>query len=243
MDGHLRLTDLRCPQADFVLSPRMRIGPSALAFHTALESIVAPEDSDFVRVYPLRRFWSTNSASKSEAQILSLAVGKVHACLLAGAVDGTVIATNPLLKIVFAKSVPWQQTWFRHEWVPAPLANAATVSCTIDNIDNNTGMHNDDDDDNTAATAVEPPLCNQQQQQQRRGISRFSEGYKPVCDALHPRVSKRGQGGGLDTMPFVTIYEEETAITQVAWNPNLTWGGWAAAGMGSGLVRVEDLAI
>ncbi|EON67769.1 hypothetical protein W97_07024 [Coniosporium apollinis CBS 100218] len=42
---------------------------------------------------------------------------------------------------------------------------------------------------------------------------------------------------------YSTIFEEETAVTQVCWNPNLHCGGWAAAGMGSGLLRVEDLAL
>lgn len=42
---------------------------------------------------------------------------------------------------------------------------------------------------------------------------------------------------------FVTVHEEESAVTQACWNQNLSCGGWAAVGMGSGLVRVEDLAI
>ncbi len=42
---------------------------------------------------------------------------------------------------------------------------------------------------------------------------------------------------------FATVYEEASAVTALAWNPNLHVGGWAAAGMGSGLVRIEDLAI
>lgn len=46
-----------------------------------------------------------------------------------------------------------------------------------------------------------------------------------------------------DGVVFSTIYEEQTAITAVAWNPNLPCGGWAAAGMGSGLVRVKGLAL
>jgi len=40
---------------------------------------------------------------------------------------------------------------------------------------------------------------------------------------------------------FQTTYEEQTAVTQVCWNPNLCCGTWAAAGMGSGLVIVETL--
>lgn len=39
------------------------------------------------------------------------------------------------------------------------------------------------------------------------------------------------------------IQEPLTRITAVAWNPNLELGWWAAAAMGSGLVRVMDLGV
>ncbi|KAF2085019.1 hypothetical protein K490DRAFT_47874 [Saccharata proteae CBS 121410] len=42
---------------------------------------------------------------------------------------------------------------------------------------------------------------------------------------------------------YNTLYEEAAGVTAVAWNPNLCVGGWAAAGMADGLVRVEDLAV
>jgi transcription factor C subunit 6 len=46
-----------------------------------------------------------------------------------------------------------------------------------------------------------------------------------------------------DGAVLATIFEERSAVTQVCWNPNILFGGVAAAAMGSGLVRVEDLAI
>ena len=42
---------------------------------------------------------------------------------------------------------------------------------------------------------------------------------------------------------LTTIYDEETGVVQLSWNPNLRFGGWMAAGMGSGLLRVQDLAV
>lgn len=41
----------------------------------------------------------------------------------------------------------------------------------------------------------------------------------------------------------VVIHEPGTRITVVAWNPNVEYGWWAAAAMGSGLVKVMDLGI
>ncbi|KAF2964989.1 hypothetical protein GQX73_g8591 [Xylaria multiplex] len=39
----------------------------------------------------------------------------------------------------------------------------------------------------------------------------------------------------------IVLYEPQTRITAVAWNPNAEFSWWAAAAMGSGLVRVMDV--
>lgn len=72
----------------------------------------------------------------------------------------------------------------------------------------------------------------------RNGISRFIEGFK--AEEAHAKDLHRGKGGKIG---FETIFEEETGITALTWNPNVHVGAWAAAGTGSGLVRVEDLAL
>lgn len=41
----------------------------------------------------------------------------------------------------------------------------------------------------------------------------------------------------------VILHEPETRIVTIAWNPNLDVGWWAAAVMGSGLLRVMDLGL
>lgn len=64
------------------------------------------------------------------------------------------------------------------------------------------------------------------------GMSRITEGYAAEKVDLGP--GKRG---------MTTVFEEETGCTAVGWNPNLSAGGWLAVGWGSGLVRVEDVAI
>ena len=74
-----------------------------------------------------------------------------------------------------------------------------------------------------------------------KGMSRITEGYK--CEAVILGHTKNGQERSRDGNTFSTVYEEESAITQVAWNRNLKCGGWVAIGMGSGLTRVMDLAI
>ncbi|KAK4553524.1 hypothetical protein LTR86_009320 [Recurvomyces mirabilis] len=61
------------------------------------------------------------------------------------------------------------------------------------------------------------------------GLSRILEGFK--CE----RVPVSRSTG------FV-LAEEKTAITAMAWNPNMRCAGWAAVGMAGGLVRIEDVA-
>ena len=80
------------------------------------------------------------------------------------------------------------------------------------------------------------------------GVSRITEGYKVEDMMLHPDIKRSAKGAKKipqieDNTAMSTIYEEESGVKAIAWNPNLEWGGWAATGLGSGLVRVEDLSI
>lgn len=47
----------------------------------------------------------------------------------------------------------------------------------------------------------------------------------------------------INGLVIITNYDDGTHITALSWNPNQRCAGWASAGMGCGLVRVEDLAI
>ena len=73
------------------------------------------------------------------------------------------------------------------------------------------------------------------------GLSRITEGYKAEKVTLH-NVTGTPSSNSKNGIIYTTIYEEKTAVTAVAWNPNLHVAGWAAAGMADGLLRVEDIA-
>ena len=194
MDGYMRLTDLRAPSTDFVLTNRSRIGTTVIDYCEALQAMVSTEENDFVRIYPLRRFFSSISVGRADALITSLTVGKVHPTILVGSADGAVIATNPMRKVLNGKAQQYQQTWFEHEWT-----------------------------------------------RKGEGVSRVLDGFK--VETVNMARTLVGDKRIKDGSVYATIYEEETGVTQVVWNPNLHCGGWAAAGLGSGLVRVEDLAL
>lgn len=77
--------------------------------------------------------------------------------------------------------------------------------------------------------------------EQTPNISRFTDDIE--IESLSLLRALKGEGKVLNGMMCLTIYDEEQHIVAVEWNPNQHCAGWAAAGMGSGLVRIEDLAM
>ncbi|PYI20536.1 transcription factor TFIIIC complex subunit Tfc6 [Aspergillus violaceofuscus CBS 115571] len=73
------------------------------------------------------------------------------------------------------------------------------------------------------------------------GVSRFYDGYRAESVSLLRNLI--GDRKLVNGMAMITIYEEETHVTALSWNPNQACAGWAAAGLGCGLVRVEDLIL
>jgi transcription factor C subunit 6 len=75
---------------------------------------------------------------------------------------------------------------------------------------------------------------------ERPGISKFYDGFK----VENPKLLRTMMGDRrlVNGVLTVTIFEEGTGVTAVAWNPNQVCAGWACAGLGCGLLRVEDLA-
>ncbi|KAL9068620.1 MAG: hypothetical protein Q9161_006058 [Pseudevernia consocians] len=203
LSGNLRLTSLRAPTTDYVLSTRTRTPPSSLAYCDSLLSVVALEESSqTLRLWALRYFYSSLACGKlgsapGPGQGI-VDVGRCHSSIAAGGADGSVIITNPMRKALGRKDAGWQQVVFKHEWVRRPG------------------------------------------QGPRQGMSRITEGYqgeKVDLSMKHGRNAK-------DSVTESTIYEDETAVTALGWNPNNSGcGGWLAVGWGSGLLRIQDMAV
>lgn len=197
--------------------------PPPMDYHPFVQAFLASEENDFLRALPVRRLFSVTTFARAEGHVLDLRAGKVHASVLVGAADGSAMVTNPMRKVFNPKAPQSQLVWFKHEWVHKPKPSTATNG--VDNGLNESGDEN----------------ANDIWQLPRPGISRITEGFK--VDSMSFIRGGKGQGKLQEVAPFSTIYEEESAVTKVCWNPNLHCGGWAAAGMGTGLVRVEDLAM
>jgi transcription factor C subunit 6 len=71
-------------------------------------------------------------------------------------------------------------------------------------------------------------------------LTRITEGFKGVQQGMqYPEDTKRYKEGA----KYLTTYEGESAISRLAWNPNLKFGTWAVVGTNSGYLRVEDLGV
>ncbi|PGH17793.1 hypothetical protein AJ79_00934 [Helicocarpus griseus UAMH5409] len=209
MDGRTKLFSLLDPQADVVEVTRSRFVSFEVSYSPFLRTYICSDDTEYIRLQPLRRFFSTSSVLQTYDIVSALTSANLcHPSFLTGNVGGTVTVTNPLRRLLNAKEKSWQQTWFTHEWVPRKKgAN---------------GIEQKD-------TTVGP------------GASKFYDGFKAEIPKLARKLTgdKRIVDGNLT----VSIFEEGTAITALAWNPNKQCAGWASAGMGCGLVRVEDVAL
>ena len=224
VDGTLKVADLDepTPQALVVnaLRPLNVITQPLLVWHEYAQRLLATDDNCEVLARPLRKRKRLQQplVARAKSAITAIATSPCHPCILVGTAGGEVIATNPLLNATNdPRADVWQQTWLAHEWRRPTAAETAVVP------EDTTELEVEEQGEDTSIG--------------KHGLSRFLEGLKPE------HVKTKGKESASTAKGAYTIYEEQTAITAVAWNPNLRYGGWAAAATADGLVRVEDIAI
>ncbi|KAL4800495.1 hypothetical protein BDV19DRAFT_398052 [Aspergillus venezuelensis] len=201
MDGETRMTSVLDWNKDTVETGRMRVGSPHLSYSPWLHSFISSDENDFARLLTTRRFYTTIAVARLPSTISALASSSPwHPSVLLGCTGGSVIASNPLRRLLHSKEKQWQQTWFSHTWARGNKSNPNTP-----------------------------------------GTSRFYDGYRAESISLMRNMT--GDRKMVNGTMMVTIYEEETHVTALAWNPNQSCAGWAAAGLGCGLLRIEDLAL
>lgn len=190
------------------------MGMPLLAWHEFGQIAIHADDNTAIKGSTLRRYFANLYLARGGGNPTSLATSPCHPFILVGGANGDVFATNPLSRIVDAgRSQTWQQMWFTHEWRRI-AANESIDGISVSLAENGT-----------------------------RGITRIAEGFKAENIALAGEGPKNQKWNRHQGTAYTTVYEEKSAITAVAWNPNPHVGGWAAAGMGDGLLRIEDLSI
>ena len=227
-DGFSRLVDLRSPLADAVSSPRGRMIVYCQAWHEHTQSFVMVDEYYMLKHSTLRRYHQAIYTFRTDSTLTTVATSPVHPAVLIGTSDGSVSATNGLCRLLHSKDSPWSQMWFQHEW-----RRGVGVGGKNDDGDEGVG------DDTVAGASAGDDVDTDDPQAFKGPLVRVSEGYKAVQAGIVATDSKRPADGA----KFITVYEENSMATRVAWNPNLKFGTWAVAGMQSGMLRVEDLGV
>lgn len=126
--------------------------------------------------------------------------------------------------------------WFEHTWRRG--------------VDSKSGSNpeNGEEEGDPVDVESETPRTAQEKRREemlRKPLVRFVDGFKVVRPSVGG-ASSNAEGKAKKAPPggnIITVHEEQTAVTKVAWNSNLGFGTWAAAAMASGLVRIENLAV
>jgi transcription factor C subunit 6 len=216
VDGHSRLTDLRDPRSDSVFPKRIRLNQPIIAWHDGTQQLLNTDENGEVFSHFMRMFHVRETMIRWDSLITDIATSELHPIILTGCADGTVGAINASKRIRSSRLStlpPSRQVWFKYEW-RGPVREEWELA-----------KPNADDEPVDDDILTNP-------------LGRFTDGYK--VERMVPTTTKINVSQGV---PYATIYEGPSAITKVSWNPNLSFGTWAAAATGSGLVRVEDLAV
>ncbi|KAH7077913.1 hypothetical protein BKA63DRAFT_509296 [Paraphoma chrysanthemicola] len=244
-DGFARLFDIRTPNADTTASIRGRTLCITQDWHEQTQSFIAPDEYYMLKHNPIRRYYHNLYSMRAESSITRVASSPVHPGILIGGADGRVEASNPIGRITNYKIIPWQQTWFKHEWrgpvkemiiqppsADVEMSEGGPVGETTDMQD---ASNDKVTDQNTSSKTVPQSIL-------QEPLARITEGYKAFQPGIQHSVTSK-KAANPEIGKGITIYEEASAITVLAWNPNLKFGTWAVAGMGDGLLRVEDIGV
>lgn len=246
MDGYVRVTDIRAPDQDFALAPRSRIAYGVIQWLAPIQFLLVADDSNQVKAVNARHMGGSAVVSRHESIPMCMSGGPFHPSVLTGCANGTLDASNPIKRIFdSAKHDTFQQTIFQHEWRrPQLVSNRDELTIDSDEPSQNDDAINLDRTEQVREEELDFP----------HGLSRFVIGQKPVSFKSWARNPNKGKStysvrpnttltDQNMTVTYSTIYEEESAVKCCEWNPNLSAGGWAAAGLGSGLLWIEDLCV
>ncbi|PHH74039.1 hypothetical protein CDD80_3401 [Ophiocordyceps camponoti-rufipedis] len=252
LGGPTRLVDLRSPSCEttMVQVSAVHWQPNLLAWSDHLLGFLSASPSAnalsttigfmYHRHFPLVRRLFTG-----ECLLSCLAVGRTHPYLLIGASDGSLWSLNPQCDL-FKSRRPVQERIrvFQHEYrpvelVPPGLAASDRGASGV--------VHGFEIEKNTPSTAEAKTPVPAKKVKRSRKSRKKTEGDGENADEDDDEAMDEAEGGeeplALTDPKRGILHEPLTRITTVEWNPNPGYGCWAAAAMGSGLVRVLDLGL
>lgn len=238
MSGHIQMTDLMEMTSKATMTPaatvrasRSRVGRSVLVWHEFAQVILTVDDNFTLVAFPIRRFFRQISFTRYKSSVACLAYSPVHPFVMAGCIGGEAISNNPLRRAYENKVPIWNQTWFTHEWRQRNTEESTNFGASGGDEVMTDAL--DEPEDNVTRTKNNANSTPQE-------ISRVLEGFK--CKEIKLFNTEDAFTHRENGAVYSTVYDLKTSIKSMAWNPNLHVGGWIAAGMANGLVRVEDIA-
>ncbi|CAG7555336.1 unnamed protein product [Fusarium equiseti] len=233
--GTVKLLDLRAPSYESTEVQNLTVGtqPNLLGYSDHLLG--------FFSMYPSAGVLNTHVGFMHHSQFpvarrvftgesypSCLAVGRTHPYLLVGSLDGSLWAINPQVELFTTRREPTDRIRVcHHEHRPGKLfpADSPAAARGISRIVTGFILERS----LTKHSAHKPPV---------------KKGKKPKKKETDTAVGDDEEEGGAIMDPTrAIIYEPLTRVTVAEWNPNEEYGCWAAAAMGSGLVRVMDLGL
>lgn len=195
----------------------------------------------------IRFFVQSRTLMTTPSAPICLASGKTHPFVLVGCADGSLWAMNPLRVLLrdSADSI-YKLKILQHEFRPmAKLKIPQRPGEEIRGAARILQGFLPETNSNTHGELVrETNLIRPNKRKSRSKKSSRpepAEGNGEDDDGL-PRGGGKALAKSLDKTRAI-VHEARTRVVVTAWNPNVEYGWWAAAAMGSGLVKIMDLGI
>ncbi|KAK7748775.1 hypothetical protein SLS53_000799 [Cytospora paraplurivora] len=199
----------------------------------------------------VRFFVQSRTLMTTPSPPMCLSSGRTHPFVLVGCADGSLWAMNPLRALFRDRSDPiYKLKILQHEYRPTAKLNislqpgeqirgaARILQGFLPEVNSNP----------RAEFAREQNLL-RLQANKKKSKSKKKKSSRPETDEKDVEIVdglSKGEGQALAKLLDKTravVHEARTRVVVAAWNPNVEYGWWAAAAMGSGLVKVMDLGV
>lgn len=261
VSGSPTLTDLNLPSAETTSIPLpnlLNFQPNLLDWNDHLQGYfnICPSSTPHNNVIGwthVRYFVESRALMTTPSLPTCVASGQTHPFTLVGCADGSLWAMNPLRVLVKDKSDELHKLKImEHEFRPAhkikPTVAPGGTVVSRGAVRILQGFKPEINSNPQADLAREQNKPRSARPKRKRPSRRKG---KPTAPA---EVEEESEEEGLtqaETLALaksldrskVVVHEARTRVTVAAWNPNIEYGWWAAAAMGSGLVKVMDLGI
>lgn len=259
--GCTTLTDLNLPSAEttFIPTPGVNFQSNLLDWNDHLQGFFAmhpsPAPQNTIVGWAHIRFFVQSRMLLTTASLpMCIASGKTHPFTLVGCADGSLWAFNPMRVLIKEhRDAIHKLQVLQHEFRPTHKVPSIAADKTIRGAARITQGFRPVFNNNARADIQARFEDYQKRQKQKRPLNlrKLRKPYKRKGEVSEDenegengmKLSEEAYLARTVDESKVVVHESRTRITVAAWNPNVEFGWWAAAAMGSGLVKIMDLGL